>query len=51
MEGERIDSGRDRRRAGGIQDVYQKDEAERHVNPVNSLKTSSHIKGSRNKVN
>jgi len=34
-----------------MQDIYQKDEAEKHVNPVNSLKTGSHIKGSGNKVN
>lgn len=31
--------------------IYQKDEAERHVNPVSSSKTGSYIKGSGNKVN
>lgn len=45
------DACRNRGRAGGIQVIYQKDLAESHVNPVNSLKTGSHIKGSGNKVN
>lgn len=48
---EGTDAGRDRGRAGGMQNIYQKDQAERHVNPVNSSKTGSCIKGSGNKVN
>lgn len=51
MEEEGNHSCRDRDRAGGMQVIYQKDQTERHVNPVNSLKTGSHIKGSGNKVN
>lgn len=51
MEEEETDVCKDRDRAGGMQVIYQKHQAERHVNPVNSLKTGSHIKGSGNKVN
>lgn len=48
---EGTDGCRDGGRAGGMQDVYQKDQAESYVNPVNNLKTGRPIKGSGNKVN